>query len=522
MTTAWVWVWAWAMINTPSTAATDMISTHQKGRPVLRRAALTPLIVVFFGGMNLSLIQWVLVREMTALLLGTELIVLLVSVSYFVGLSIGYQLAGRIRQTWLIPLAIITLVLHLTLPIWFRLLVAELNAVKAYALAFLILPLLTPFIISAFYSIFLPLFADQNEGGLPKLYALEVLGSAVGIGVLVALGSAGLPAIYLVYAVSLLLILSALGLKIWAVVLLSVASIAWLMILPAANNWSNTFWYKALQGLPDGTTTLFSGYSPYQKVDVLESPSGSRYLYLDGLNHFGTYDGQRLNVVSGQIPASLTSPKNALVFGAGSMQMAAMIADFSGHVTTVELDPLVVDVSRNYFQYVNRLDTLSNRSIILDDAKHFIANSHDQFDFVATDLPAAYSIQTATLYSAPFYRAIKEHLSPGGVFVANLTSPFTADDMISRRVVASLLENFAEVMVVTPRSVGWSFAYASDHLPFDRVTFESALRNSGETEYVIYETPAVRVFVGQARPITLDTMDIALEVSLDWIKQRLH
>jgi len=326
----------------------------------------------------------------------------------------------------------------------------------------------------------------------------------------------------LVYAVSLLLILGALGLSYRGLILLSAASIVWLVIFPSVNIWSNTFWYRALQRLPDGTITLFSGYSPYQKVDVLESPSGNRYLYLDGLNHFGTYDGQRLNVVSGQIPASLTHPVNALVFGAGSMQMAAMIADYAGHVTTVELDPLVVDVSRKYFQYVNRLDTLSNRSIIVDDAKHFIANSRDHFDLVATDLPAAYSIQTATLYSAPFYRAIKEHLNPGGVLVANLTSPFAADDSISRRIVASLLENFAEVMVVTPRSVGWSFAYASDHLPFDRETFESALRNSGEKEFVIYETGAVRMFVGQARPITLDSMDIALDVSLDWIRQRLH
>lgn len=517
------WVWAWVtMIKAFPTALIDTLSINWKGRPMLHRATLIPLILVFFGGINLSLIQWVLVREMTALLLGTEIVVLLVSVSYFIGLSVGYQLAGRIRRTWLVPLGIVTLVLHLTLPIWFRVLAAELNTVKAYALAFLVLPLLTPFIISAFYSIFLPLFVDQGEGQLSKLYALEVLGSAAGIGLLVALSSAGLNIVYFVYTASLLLILGALGLSYFRLILLSVISIAWLVIFPNANTWSNTLWYRALQKLPEGTVTLFSGYSPYQKVDVLETPSGSRYLYLDGLNHFGTYDGQRLNVVSGQIPASLTHPANALVFGAGSMQMAAMIADYAGHVTTVELDPLVVDVSRKYFQSVNRLDVLSNRSIIVDDAKHFIANSRDHFDFIATDLPAAYSIQTATLYSAPFYRAVKEHLNPGGIFVANLTSPFAPDNTISRRIVASLLENFAEVIVVTPHSVGWSFAYASDHLPFDRKTFESALRNSGETEFVIYETGAVRMFVGQARPITLDSMDIALEVSLDWIRDRLR
>lgn len=510
------------MIKAAPAALIDTALASMKGRPALRRATFKPVVLVFFGGINLSLIQWVLVREMTALLLGTELVVLLVSVSYFAGLSLGYQVAGRIRRAWLAPFGILTLVLHLTLPIWFRLLVVGLNALQAYALAFLLLPLLTPFIISAFYSIFLPLLADQGEGQLSRLYGLELLGSAVGIGLLVVFGGAGLSAVYLVYSVSLLLILAALGLSRWWLIPLAATSAAWLMILPAANLWSNTHWYQALQGLPAGTTTLFSGYSPYQKVDVLETPSGSRYLYLDGLNHFGTYDGQRLNVVSGQIPASLTRPANALVFGAGSMQMAAMIADFAGQVTTVELDPLVVEVSRTYFQYVNRLNMLTNRSIIIDDAKHFIANSRDQYDLVATDLPAAYSIQTATLYSTPFYRAIKEHLKPGGIFIANLTSPFAADDTVSRRIAASLLENFAEIMVITPRSVGWSFAYASDQLPFDRVTVESALRNSGESEFVIYETAAVRAFVGQARPITLDSMDIALEVSLDWIQNRLR
>src|SRR5687768_3628948 len=106
--------------------------------------------------MNLILVQWVLVREMSALLLGTELVVLLVSISYFVGLSVGYTLAGRVERTWLVPSGIVTLVLHLTLPIWFRLLAVWLGSFHAYTAQFLILPLLAPFVVSAYYSIFLP------------------------------------------------------------------------------------------------------------------------------------------------------------------------------------------------------------------------------------------------------------------------------------------------------------------------------------------------------------------------------
>ncbi len=203
------------------------------------------------------------------------------------------------------------------------------------------------------------------------------------------------------------------------------------------------------------------------------------------------------------------------------MEMARFIAEYAGHATTVELDPMVVDVSSHYFTKYNHNDTLTNRTIIVDDAKHFIANTGDHYDLVATDLPAAYAIQTATLYSAPFYKAVAEHLAPGGVLVANLTSTFSPDDVVSRRIAASLLTSFKQVIVVTSASAGWSFAYASDALPFDQQALETALREKGEVQFIIFDTPAVQAIVGDAKPITLDSMDIVFHISADWITQRI-
>jgi len=488
----------------------------------LSRAAAFPALIVFSGGMNLILVQWVLVREMTTLLLGTELVVLLVSVAYFAGLSVGYLLAGRIRRTWLPALGVVTLALHLTLPIWFRLLVAGLGSIGAYWAAYLALPLLTPFVVSAFYSVFLPLFVDDGAGELPKLYALEVLGSAAGVLVLVALGSLGMQTVLVVYSIGLLLILWALRLNRLVIAALAVLSAAWLAVLPDVNYWSNSLWYEKLLGFADGTTTLFSGYSPYQKVDVLETPGGSRYLMLDGLEHFGGADGHWINIILGKIPAALTHPENALVVGAGAMQTEQMIAQFGGQVTTVEIDPMVVDVSLRYFTPYNQMDVLTNHFTVVDDAKHFIASTGEIYDLVATDTPAAFGIQTATLYSLPFYRAVHRHLAADGVLAANLTSSFAPDDLVSRRIVAGLLESFDDVMVVTSGSVGWSFAYASDNLPFDRAAIENALQENGEIHYAIFDTPAVRAFVGDAEPITLDSMDIVLQVSADYIGERLQ
>jgi spermidine synthase len=222
----------------------------------------------------------------------------------------------------------------------------------------------------------------------------------------------------------------------------------------------------------------------------------------------------------GQIPAQLVQPDNALVIGAGSMEMEAMIPDNAGMVTTVEIDPLVVDVSLRYFDAFNRMSVLRNRRIVIDDAKYFISNTSERYDLVAMDIPAAYALQTASLYSASFYQAIGDRLTENGVLVANLTSTFEPDDLVSRRITASLLANFDQVVVYTPRSAGWSFALAADRLSVTHDDLAAALRASGEAQYVIFETPAVRAIVANAPPITLDSMDIVLQTSADWISDR--
>lgn len=505
----------------------NIAHTHVPGAISLRIGSVNwkqvvPFLIVFFSGANLILIQWVMTREVTTLLLGTELVILLTSVSYFVGVSIGYLLAGRIPQRWLPALGVLTMVLHLTLPITFRVLVVWLGANGAYGVAFLALPLLTPFVVSMFYSVFLPHFADTGKAGLGSLYLVELVGSICGVGVLVFLADLGLETVYVIYAVGLLAILIALGIRRWLAAILSVVSVAWLIVFPSANHWSNVLWYTMLLGFPEGTDVIFSGYSPYQKVDVLELPDGERALYLDGLSHFNGAYGVRLNVVVGQIPASLIEPENALVIGAGVMQTEQMIAVRGGHVTTVELDPMVADVGERLFYRYNQMDALTNRTVVVDDAKHFLANDTSLYDLIVADTPAAYSVQPATLYSVPFYQSIHDHLTLDGIFVGNMTSAFVPGDMISQRVAASLLQVFDEVIVVTPASVGWSFAFAADDLPFTREELETALRQSGEAQFSIFDTAAVRVIVGDAAPITLDSMDFVLQTSVEWISERLY
>lgn len=482
---------------------------------------IAPRLIVFFGGLNLILIQWVLVKELTTLLLGTELVVLLTSVSYFAGISVGFLLSGRISRRWLPALGVLTLAVHLTLPITFRLGVTWLGSNGAYWAAFLILPLIVPFFVSSFYSIFLPLFADNGQGQVAGLYLVEVLGTVAGIAVLVLLGDYGAQTVYTVYSAGLLLLLLSLGVHRLLLVVLAAVSVIWLAAFPALNLWSNTVWYTGFMGFPEGTTVVYSAYSPYQKVDVLQTPDGERALYLDGLSHFNGAYGSALNVLVGEIPTALIAPQSALVIGAGVMKTEQLIATGGGHVTTVELDPVVADVGARLFYQYNQMDTLTNRTVIVDDAKHFMANSPDSYDLIVADTPAAFSIQPATLYSVPFYQSIRDHLTEDGLFVGNMTSVFVPGDTVSLRVAASALEVFDEVLVVTPASVGWSFMFAADELPFTRAELEEAMRSRGEVQFSIFDTAAVRMLVSDTPPITLDSMDFVLQTSAEWISDRL-
>jgi hypothetical protein len=269
-------------------------------------------LTVFLGGINLIIIQWIMVRELTMLLLGTELVILLVSTAYFAGLSVGYLISGRIRPGWLPFLAAATLVLHLTLPILFRVISGWLYGQNVFWLAFLVLPTLMPFTVSAFYSILLPLYIDNGQGKLIDLYTLELLGAAVGILALVLLGGSGLPALYIPYSIFLIILLAMLGLDLRLVTILGLVAAGWLFMLPDLDLRSNSYWFsKVFADVFDNKepVTVLSSYSPYQKVDVLDDVNGQRYLFLNGLIEYGTNNWHRLNVVLGEIPARLLKPE---------------------------------------------------------------------------------------------------------------------------------------------------------------------------------------------------------------------
>src|SRR5438552_2449739 len=196
--------------------------------------------ILALGGCNLVLIQWIMVRELTALLMGTELVALFVTASAFAGYSVGYLLSNRLSDRAIRLFAAVTLPVHLVLPIAYRLIIGSLATMGGFRLGFLLLLAVTPFAVSAFYSLFLPRFV-HTQGNLITLYSIELAGSALGVLLLPLVGGRGLPVLYIPYTLILVAIVALVGVpRLW-VAALAIAGALWLVLLPTLDAHSNAF-----------------------------------------------------------------------------------------------------------------------------------------------------------------------------------------------------------------------------------------------------------------------------------------
>lgn len=105
---------------------------------------------------------------------------------------------------------------------------------------------------------------------------------------------------------------------------------------------------------------------------------------------------------------------------------------------------------------------------------------------------------------AAINQAIIDQLAAYDVQVTPLPGHFGVDNLSARQAAAALLAEFDAVMIVTWASTEASIALAADELPFDRNHLTQVLYENGETQFVIFDTLAVRALVGDIQPLPPD------------------
>lgn len=432
------------------------------------------------AGFNLMLLQLLYVRELAACVGSSELAILCVLLAYFAGLSLGYLIGARLPSAWVRLGWLAALAVHLPLLAGLRAGVAFLRAQGMGWPGQVAMLGLACLLVSSFYSVLLPRALEQRAR-LEVAYSAELGGALAALALLAVLPQETAP---FVYVLALLGLGAGLGLSRPWMVGGAVAGMLALSLGGPLDRVSTLYaygtWFDDLRPWQQ-LRLLDVRRSPYQKSEVLESGSGGRFLFLNGLMYFNDTDLEWYNVYLSEIPARLRPGSRVLIVGAGSMSGVGKVSETARSITTVELDRQVAELGRKYFPDYNHLEGLGVPwSLVVDDAKHYLASTDEKFDLILMDVPGPFYLQTGLLCTEEFYRLCRSRLNPGGLVAVCLAEDFEpgGTNEVSGPILKALSEVFPCVTAVNGRETGLGFAYAGDR-PVDRYELRRAALLSG-------------------------------------------
>ncbi|SOE61323.1 spermidine synthase [Burkholderia sp. OK233] len=228
----------------------------------------------------------------------------------------------------------------------------------------------------------------------------------------------------------------------------------------------------AVYGFPDARR-LARVDSPYQRIEVWDTPQLGRLFTLDGRPMTSTGDEFIYHECMVH-PAALAhpSPKAALVLGGGDGGAARQLLAHPciERIVVAELDAEVVRMTREYLPEVHGGAFDDPRvELVIGDAAHYVAGAATatkQFDLVVFDLTPPDS-PASGLYTPDFYMQLKRVMSPTAALSLHLGSPYFHAERIAG-LLNDLHDTFAIVRTMSTfiplYGSLWMMATASDTL----------------------------------------------------------
>ncbi|MGY8799189.1 MAG: fused MFS/spermidine synthase [Longimicrobiales bacterium] len=170
----------------------------------------------------------------------------------------------------------------------------------------------------------------------------------------------------------------------------------------------------------DPPNTLYMGEGRNSSIAVTELGNGLRNFHVGGKVVASTEpQDMRLQGMLGHLTAMLhDDPKTVLIVGFGAGVTAGTFVAHPGieRIVICEIEPLITDVSSQYFSEANN-DVLSDPrvEVIHDDARHFLLTTDEKFDLITSDPIHPWMKGAAALYSAEYFSLVQDRLNDGGV-----------------------------------------------------------------------------------------------------------
>lgn len=178
-----------------------------------------------------------------------------------------------------------------------------------------------------------------------------------------------------------------------------------------------------------------------------------------------------------------SSPRFLVVgMGAGTLSLSLAHHFPTATVTSIELEPAVVEAARRFFFYRESPTVLT----VVDDARHFLENSDGSYDAIYLDAFDGVEVP-APLRTLEFARLLESHLRPGGLILANI---HFVPELSSQRYRRSLSEVFPHSYLTNGLAQGVGL-YSRDPLTVGERSLEDPLLAPAPHQ----ATPAVQPYL---------------------------
>jgi spermidine synthase len=215
--------------------------------------------------------------------------------------------------------------------------------------------------------------------------------------------------------------------------------------------------------------------SPFQDILIAEVTGFGRALFLDGVAQSSEVD-EAIYHEALVLPGLLACEKPQNIFIAGGGE-GAVLRELLRHpsvqkIVMVDIDPMMVDMAKKHLASWHQGKFEDPRvSVVAQDARGYLANSGQLYDYIVVDLAdISPESPAALLYTQEFYELAKSRLNPGGFLALQAEAMDITDHITFISIIKTIKQVFRNVVPygVTIPFFGssWGFALAGNQ-PFD-------------------------------------------------------
>jgi spermidine synthase len=215
---------------------------------------------------------------------------------------------------------------------------------------------------------------------------------------------------------------------------------------------------------------LFSGQSPFQRVEIVQTAGHGKMLLNDGLVMISERDEFIYHEMIAHVPLFIhPQPRRVLVIGGGDggTVREAIKHDTVEHCRLVEIDEMVVDACRKFIPMTASALEDPRVQVTIADGVEFVSRTDETYDVVIVDSTDPIG-PAQPLFGPEFYGNVRRVLTDRGIVVSQGESAFlgveTQESLL--RILGGRFQqvNLYNYTNMTYPAGLWSFTFASKGL----------------------------------------------------------